>query len=133
MPPLLPSLITCLAVMLYVGLSFFVGRMRARHGVAAPATTGHPEFERAFRVQQNTLEQIVFFLPALWLFTLTVSADWAAGLGTLWLVGRVMYARGYLADPAARRPGFLIGQVASFVMLIGSLIAIVQALIRTSG
>jgi uncharacterized membrane protein YecN with MAPEG domain len=133
MPPLLPALITCLALLLYIGLSFYVGRMRVRHGVKAPATTGHPEFERAFRVQQNTLEQIVYFLPALWLFALTVSADWAAALGAFWLVGRVIYARGYLAEPTTRGLGFLIGMAASSIMLIGALIAIMLALARASG
>lgn len=132
MPPLLPSLMTCLALLLYIGLTYNVGRMRVKHGVAAPAITGHPDFERAFRVQQNTLEQIVYFLPALWLFALTVSVDWAAALGSLWLVGRVMYARGYLADPKARGPGFMIGLAASSIMVLGSLVAIVLALARAA-
>jgi len=132
MPPLLPSLITVLALILYFVVSFNVGRMRVRHRIEAPATTGHPEFERAFRVQQNTLEQIVFFLPSLWLFTVTVSSDWAAALGCLWLVGRIIYAQSYYREPGARGPGFLIGLTASLVMLVGALVAIVIALLRAA-
>jgi uncharacterized membrane protein YecN with MAPEG domain len=133
MPPLLPSLMTCLALIFYFAVSFNVGRMRVKHGIQAPATTGHPEFERAFRVQQNTLEQIVFFLPSLWLFTLTVAADWAAALGALWLVGRVIYAQSYYRDATARGPGFMIGTVASLILLAGALVAIVMALVRQAG
>jgi len=132
MPPLLPSLMTALALLFYFLISFNVGRMRVKHQIEAPATIGHPEFERAFRVQQNTLEQIVFFLPSLWLFTLTVSADWAAALGALWLVGRIIYAQSYYRDPTARHPGFLIGLAASLTLLTGAIIAIILALLRAA-
>ena len=100
----LPALVTCLALVLLLILSFAVGRAREKHGIAAPATTGHPQFERAYRVQMNTLEQFVAFLPSLWLFAFFVSPLWAAVLGLVWLIARVAYAVVYLRNPAARAP-----------------------------
>ena len=66
---LLSAAVTVLAVLLGLYTMMLVGRMRGKHGVQAPAVTGAPEFERAFRVQMNTLEQSVLFLPLLWLAT----------------------------------------------------------------
>ncbi|MBV9063492.1 MAG: MAPEG family protein, partial [Alphaproteobacteria bacterium] len=63
------ALVTILVLILYVAMGARVGRMRGKHNVAAPATAGHPEFERAFRVHMNTLEQLIIFLPLLWLAT----------------------------------------------------------------
>src|SRR5215472_3834074 len=68
--PLLPALVTALALALYLGTVIAVMRARGHYGIAAPATSGHPVFERLFRIQQNTLEQLVLFLPALWLYSL---------------------------------------------------------------
>ena len=95
----------------------------------APATTGHELFERHHRVQQNTLEQLVVFLPSLYLFAAFVSGWVAALLGLAFVVGRAIYARAYLADPEKRSAGFLIGFAASNVLLLGGLLgALVAAL-----
>ena len=113
-------------VMLLVLIEYFyfgleVGRARERTGIAAPAISGHPEFERFYRVQQNTLEQLAIFLPSLWLFGVYVHALLAAGLGLLFLVGRFMYFRAYVADPAGRGPGFVVGLVAQGLLVLGAL------------
>ncbi len=76
-----PALVSALALLLYVAVFAAAGRARHRYDVKAPAVTGPPEFERAFRVQQNTLEQIVWFIPALWLFALFVSPSWGGIIG----------------------------------------------------
>jgi len=95
--------------------------------------TGAPEFERAFRVQMNTLEQFVLFLPLLWLATVypVVSGYLAPGLGLIWLIGRVLYASGYMADPAKRSSGFLIAGVALLGLLVLSIVGIVHAWLVT--
>jgi uncharacterized membrane protein YecN with MAPEG domain len=103
------------------------GRARGQFGVAAPATHGHPIFERHFRVQQNTVEQLVVFLPAVFLFARYASEIGAAALGLVFLVGRALYARGYVIDPAKRGPGFLLTIAANVVLLLGGLVGVLLA------
>lgn len=117
MSPLI-ALVTLLAVLLMLGCAIAVGMARGRHGVHAPATTGHPDFERVFRVQMNTLEASVMFLPALWLAGAYGDPRWAAGFGALWLAGRVLYAVTYIADAQRRGPGFGIAFLALSALLV---------------
>jgi glutathione S-transferase len=130
---LLSATVTVLTVFLGLYTMMLVGRMRSKHGVHAPAVSGPPEFERAFRVQMNTLEQVVLFLPVLWLATVypVVSGYLAPGLGFLWLVGRVLYSSGYVADAAKRSRGFLIAGVALLGLLVLSIVGIVHAWLVT--
>lgn len=100
------EIITLLALVEYLVFAILVGRARVRYGVKAPAITGHEMFERAYRVQMNTLELLVLFLPALWLASRYFSTTWTAGLGALFLVGRIVYARSYVRDPDSRSAGF---------------------------
>lgn len=116
-----------LALIEYQIFGALVGRARIRHGVVAPATTGPAPFERAFRVQQNTLENLVVFVPAVWIFGSIVSAPWAAAIGLVFIAGRAIYARAYLADPATRRSGALISFAANGVLLVGGLLGAVWA------
>ena len=114
----LVALITLIALIQYFVFSFQVGQMRAKHGVKAPAMSGHPEFERMFRIQQNTMEQLVIFLPALWICAQFGDPRWAAGIGLGFVIGRFIYRSAYLADPAKRGTGFILGFLA-IVVLIG--------------
>ncbi len=102
------TLVTLASLALTFGLSGRAGAMRPKYGIDAPATTGHPEFERAYRVHYNTIEQLVLFLPLLWLATGVIGDGWAAGLGVVWIVGRLVYARAYQRDPAKRGPGMIV-------------------------
>jgi glutathione S-transferase len=102
MVPTFPALVTALALLVYAVVFMVTARARARYGIQAPAVTGAPEFERAFRIQQNTLEQLIWFLPALWLFAFYVSPGWAGILGLVWIGGRIHYALSYYRDPEAR-------------------------------
>ena len=120
-----PALVSVLALLLYIGVSAMAGRARHRFDIKAPAVTGPPEFERAFRVQQNTLEQLVWFIPALWLFALYVSPLWGGIIGLVWIAGRAHYAVSYYRDPETRGPGFLVGFASAAVLLAGALIGIV--------
>ena len=111
--------------------SFQVGMMRHRFGVEAPATVGHPMFERAYRVQMNTLEQLVLVLPLLWLATLFLKSwTWAPALaGAVWVLGRILFATGYMADPAKRGTGFQVGMLANLALLILAIVGLVQTAI----
>jgi len=119
-----PALVTVLALLLYVGVFVTAGRARARYGIQAPAVIGAPQFERALRIQQNTLEQLIWFLPALWLFAFYVSALWGSIIGLVWVAARSYYAFSYYRDPETRGPGFIVGFASSGVLLIGALIGI---------
>jgi uncharacterized membrane protein YecN with MAPEG domain len=112
------ALVTLAALGLTFGLSGLVGMMRQKHGVDAPASTGHPEFERANRVHYNTIEQLVLFLPLLWLATSVIGDTGAAGIGVIWIVGRLVYARAYQRDPAKRGPGMLVTLFATAVLAL---------------
>ena len=81
MVPTFPALVTTLALLVYAGIFMTTARARARHGIQPPAVTGAPEFERLFRIQQNTLEQLIWFLPSLWLLAFYVSPTWGGLLG----------------------------------------------------
>jgi uncharacterized membrane protein YecN with MAPEG domain len=127
------AIVTALALLEYMGISILVGRARGKYGIKAPATSGHPLFERTFRVHQNTLEQLIVFIPSLWLFGTYVSAGWGAGIGLLFIVGRIVYVRGYIADPEKRGPGFGLGFLANVVLLVGGLIGAILVLVTAAG
>lgn len=123
-----PALITCIAILEYMAFTLRTGFGRQKYGVEVPAVTGHPEFERIFRVQQNTLEQLIIFLPALWLFSFFVSSTIAAGIGLLFVIGRPIYAITYVRDPGTRTLGFLMGFLANVILIVGSLGGIIASL-----
>jgi len=116
------GLVMALALVQYVIQGVRVGQARGKYGVAAPATTGHPIFERHFRVHQNTLEQLVVFVPAIWLFAHYANARIAALFGVLFIVARFLYERGYVADPQQRSTGALLTAIANGVLLLGGLL-----------
>ena len=117
--------VTLLALLQFVVMGIMVGRARGLYGVKAPATTGHEQFERWFRVHYNTLEKLIVFLPSLWLFGYYVGQYYAAGLGGIYLVGRLLYAVTYIRDPATRGLGTLLSDLPIVIMLLGGLIAII--------
>jgi glutathione S-transferase len=118
------SLVTLASVLFYFWLCLDVGRARVTYKVAAPATTGNPDFERLFRIQMNTLEWLPIYLPSLWLFGFYVSDTGAAALGLVWIAGRVLYKRGYQEAPEKRTLGFGVQALATFLLLFGALVDI---------
>ena len=120
------ALITALTVVIISIAMFFVGRARGKYQIHAPATSGHPDFDRAFRAHQNTLEQTVMFLPLLWLATMYCNEQYAAYLGYAWLVGRAWYLYGYIAEAGNRGTGFGISILATLVLLVMSLWGIIS-------
>jgi uncharacterized membrane protein YecN with MAPEG domain len=122
------AIVTILALLTYFRMSLQVARARGKAGIAVPAMTGEPIFERAVRVHINTLEWLPIFLTGLWLFAIYWNEMVAAGLGVVWIVGRLIYSAGYMADPAKRSTGFLIQFLASGILLFGALGKIVYSL-----
>jgi glutathione S-transferase len=121
--------VTLLALLVYFVLTGAVARARSKYGVKAPAVTGNENFERAYRVQMNTLEQMVFFLPALWLYALLLSDRGAAVGGLIWVVGRAIYAVNYMHDPTTRGPGATITLLVQVGLYLGAVYGVVRAMI----
>lgn len=117
------AVVTILALVQFYVFSIQVGQMRGKHGVKAPAISGAPEFERMFRVQQNTMEQLVIFVPALWIYGYFGNPLWGAAVGLVYIVGRFVYKRSYLADPTKRSLGFTLGVIPITLLLVAGLIA----------
>ena len=126
---LLSAVATVLSILFVFYTGIVVAQMRGKHKIDAPAVTGNPEFERAYRVQVNTLEQFVMFLPLLWLATRYFEPlPWLpAVLGLVWIIGRILYMNGYVTAPEKRSTGFLITVVATAGLLILSVWGIVEA------
>lgn len=116
------AIITILALIQAYAFAIQVGQARMQHGVMAPDTSGHEDFDRIFRVHQNTLEQLIIFVPALWIFGFYVHALAGAGLGLVFLIGRFVYRAAYLQDPASRSMGFGLGAAALAILMLGGLI-----------
>ncbi|MEA5570938.1 MAPEG family protein [Calothrix sp. UHCC 0171] len=123
------SLVTASTLLVYFVLTINVGRARAKYKVPVPQMSGEPNFERVLRVQQNTLEQMVFFLPALWLFSFYVNPLWGAGIGAVWVLGRIAYAWGYYQAAEKRALGFAISSLSGIVLLLGAIVGIILSLV----
>ena len=122
-------IVVALALLEYMYFSFQVGNGRAKYDVPAPAVSGNPIWERLYRVQLNTVEQLIVFLPAIWLFGTYVSAPLGAGLGLIFVIGRFIYFNSYVKDPASRTIGFVMGFLANVVMVVGALIGAMMRLL----
>lgn len=122
-------IVTFLVLAQYVFFGIQVGGMRVKHGVKGPAVTGHEEFERMNRVHQNTMEQLVVFIPALWIHAQYANPLWGAGLALVFIVGRFIYRAEYLKDPNSRSPGFSMSFIPSAILLIWALVVAVTRLL----
>lgn len=118
------SVVTLLVVLFYFFIATRVPLARRKFNVQLPATTGHPDFERVFRVHQNTLEWMPTFLAPLWLCAINLSDVGAAALGVVWIIGRAIYYVGYTKEVKARLPGFFIQSIACLLLIIGAAVGI---------
>jgi len=114
----LPAVVTLLTLLLMFATVWMVGRARERYGIKAPSISGDPAFERAWRVQMNTLENATMFIPALWLAAQYVDPLWAGIAGMVWLIGRVWYALAYVRDATRRGPGYMVSMLAWAVLML---------------
>jgi glutathione S-transferase len=122
-------IVTVLALAQFIAFGLVVAWARVKYQIAAPAITGNEIFERYFRVHMNTLELLVLFVPAIWLFALQVSATWAAALGAVYLIGRLVYLRSYIRDPKSRSLGFGMSMLPILFMMGGVLFAAIRQLL----
>jgi len=116
------EIVALLACTQYLLFGYLVGRARGRYGVRAPAVTGHEQFERAYRVQMNTLEQLVPFLPALFIAARYWPQAYVAAAGVVFLLGRTLYWRGYVRAPASRGPGFALTLLSTIGLIAAALV-----------
>ena len=123
------ALVTIAAVVYTFLLSGRVGMARTKTGINAPAMAGAPDFDKAFRIHMNTVEQLVLFVPVLWLAASVVGDLWAAEVGVVWIVGRLIYAAGYRKDVDKRGPGMLMTLASTAVLTVIALWGVVQAFI----
>lgn len=117
-----PGLLSAVALLVYYLTLLGAGLGRIKYKIPAPSHSGPPEYERRVRVHHNTLEHLVLFLPGLWLFSFAVDPYWAAGIGVLWPIGRVLYALGYYQAPEKRLPGLYMGMPPIYIFVLGSII-----------
>lgn len=129
----LVEIVIALALLQLVYFCLRVGAARGKYNVPAPATSGHEMFERYYRVQMNTVELIIVFVPAIWLFGKYISPFVAAGLGVLYLIGRFLYLRGYVVDPKKRSVGFGLSFLPTLILLLGGLGGAIMAAVVTFG
>jgi glutathione S-transferase len=127
-----PSLVTASALLLYFLVTLNVGRARVKYKVSPPQMTGNPDFERVLRVQQNTLEQIILFLPLLWLFSQFISPIWGSSIGAVWIIGRILFAWGYYQAAEKRAVGFGVSILAILALLGGSFTGIIMSLLKAA-
>lgn len=123
----LVNLIVVLALLQFMAFATAVSRAREKYNVPAPATTGNEIFERYFRVQMNTMELLVVFVPAIWMFGFYANSRMAAGLGVIYLIGRCVYFFAYVKDPGKRSLGYTLSAAPVAALLVGALVAAIRA------
>jgi glutathione S-transferase len=124
------ALVTLLTVLFYFYTSLRVAWARPKFNVPAPAMSGHPDFDRIFRVQMNTLEWMPIFLPLLWLFAFYLNDIAAAVLGLAWIGGRALYLVRYSKAAERRGPGFGLQAAVCIVLLVGALAGIIDSFVH---
>ena len=124
------DIVGLLALVQLLVFGTMVALARGKYGVAAPATTGHPVFERHYRVQMNTVESLLVFLPALWLAAKYWSPAYAAVLGAVYLVGRTIYYFSYINDPSRRSAGYALSMGPAVILLVAALLGALRAALR---
>lgn len=122
------ALVTLADLIVYFVLVLNVGRARGRFKVKAPSTDGPPEFRRTYRVHMNTLEQMALNLPLLWLAAFSVGDVYAALVGLLWPIGRVIYARNYYLEAEKRYPGFALTIASNALLFLGATTGVIASL-----
>jgi glutathione S-transferase len=124
---LLTGLVTLLAILIAIGTAILVSRTRTAVGIFPPAMSGEPRLERALRVQGNTMEGYITFLPALWLAALYFQGWAPPAIGLIWCLGRVVFAIGYMIEPKKRAAGFALSILSVLALVVLAAIGLVHA------
>jgi len=122
------TLIVLLALLQYVWFTGRVGLARGKYNVNAPACDGDEAWNRLFRVQQNTMEQLIVFVPATYAFAIYLSELWVLAPGLAFIIGRFLYSAEYVKDPASRTPGMAITLLSNVVLVLGALFGLMKAM-----
>ena len=115
------TIIVMLALLEYIWFTVRVGASRGKYEISAPATSGNKTWERAFRVQQNTLEQLIIFIPGTYAFAYYLSDTWVWVPGAMFIVGRFLYSGEYISNPDSRVPGMSLTLLANAALVVGVL------------
>lgn len=118
------TLTVMLALMQYLFFVGLTGYMRGKHDIKAPATGGHPMYERAYRVQHNTLEELIVFIPAVFAYALYSNAYLVMLPGSIFIISRFWYGAAYLKEPSRRGPAFGLTMLANVWLIVGALIGL---------
>ena len=125
----LTALVTIAALIEYSVFAGLVAVARGRSGVKAPAITGDPVFERYFRVQQNTLERLIIFIPSLWIYSYYNGGKIAAALGVVFILARAAYCVMYVRSPDKRSLAFGVGELANTALMVGAAVGAVRSML----
>jgi uncharacterized MAPEG superfamily protein len=125
------TIVTCIMLIQLFAFGLKAGMAREKGQVKAPATTGDENYERRNRVHLNTLELIVIAIPSMWIFATHVHAFSAAGLGMIYVIGRIIFSKAYIADPDKRGTGFMISMLPVIIMMFGALVGAIMTMIKT--
>jgi glutathione S-transferase len=123
------TLIVLLALLQYIWFTMRVGLGRGKYKIDAPACAGDENFERLFRVQQNTMEQLIVFVPATFAFAYYLSPLWALAPGVVFILGRFLYSNEYISDPKTRALGMGLTLLANVVLVLGALFGLVKSML----
>lgn len=116
------DIVAMVAIIQYLVFGSLVGKARGQYGVRSPAVSGNEQFERIYRVQMNTMELLVAFLPALYSAARYWPAGVIAAVGAIYLVGRFIYWRAYVTAPASRGLGFILSIGPVFGLALAALV-----------
>jgi glutathione S-transferase len=122
------ELVAVVAVLQFFFFGVLTGHARRQSGLKAPAVTGHEGFERMYRVQMNTLEILIAFLPGLFLAAKYWPIPLVVGMGIFYVIGRHVYWRAYVSEPSKRALGFMMSMLPTLLLLILALVGVILSL-----
>ena len=125
------TIVTSIMLIQLFAFSVKSGMAREKGGVKAPATSGNEHFERLYRVHHNSMELLIIAIPSMWIFATHVHALGAAGLGFVYVIGRVIYSRAYVTDPESRGTGFMISMIPTVILMFGAFIGAIVTMVKS--
>ena len=125
----LTAAITLVLLIEYFVFTMLVGLARKKTGVKAPATTGDSFFEATLRVQQNTLEQLIYVIPSIWICSYFLNELFAVIAASIFFLGRIIFCIGYRKAPEKRAIGFIIGWLGSIALVLGGCWGVIRNLL----